>query len=264
MQYRRLHPWTVSIPRARRIQERLRDDLRLAPLPPATHPRHVAGADVSFERGSDVIYGAVVVLSYPHLELVETACSVDRARFPYVPGYLSFREIPVLLKAFRKIRQVPDLILCDGQGIAHPRMFGLASHLGMILETATIGCAKSRLVGEYREPARARGSSSPLTFDGRRVGSVLRTRDGVSPVFVSPGYGIDTRTAVRIVLACSRLRIPEPTRQAHMAVNQLRRQAGGRDGTTKTRRAPGAGTAASRPVARGGPRSTAGKPCPGA
>lgn len=221
---RRLHPWSVSMPRARRIQESLREKISLTPLPRARRPALLAGADVSYNRGSDQIFGAVVVLTFPGLEIVETASASGRARFPYVPGYLSFREIPVLLRAFRKIRRCPDVILCDGQGLAHPRGFGLACHLGAVLDTPSIGCAKSRLVGTHRAPARPRGSRAPLMHGGRRVGTVLRTREGISPIYVSPGWAVDHRTSHRIALACSRWRIPEPTRQAHLEVNRLRRQ----------------------------------------
>lgn len=226
MTYRRLHPWNVTVQRAARIQEELRAKLRrLRPLK-LSRPRYVAGADVSYDRGSDRIHGAVVVLSLPDLELVECAGSTDSARFPYVPGYLSFREIPVLLKAFSRIRKAPDLILCDGQGIAHPRGFGLACHLGMVLAIPSIGCAKSRLVGEHAEPGPLRGTAEPLVHEGRTVGAVVRSRDRVAPLFVSPGYRVDLETSVRLVLSCCRgLRLPEPTRRAHVEVNRLRREA---------------------------------------
>lgn len=278
MDYRRLHPWTVSIPRARRIQETLRDRISLSPLPSVRRPRLVAGADVSYNRGSADIYSAVVVLTYPEMEIVETASAAGTARVPYVPGYLSFREIPILLKAFRRIRSVPDVILCDGQGLAHPRGFGLACHLGAVLEVPTIGCAKSRLIGEHGEPGRRRGSRVPLRYEGRRVGTVLRTRDGVSPLFVSPGWGVDHRASTRITLACCRTRIPEPTRQAHMEVNRLRREhleggATSRPGGKRAARAAprggrearsaGAASGPSRPpraAKRARSRSTAGAP----
>jgi deoxyribonuclease V len=225
MTYRRLHPWNVGIARAARIQRELRGRLRLAPSRRRAPPALIAGADVSYDRGSDVHYGAVVVLTFPDLDVVETAGSVGIARFPYVPGYLSFREIPILLRAFRKIRSRPDLLICDGQGIAHPRGFGLASHLGLVLGLPSVGCAKSRLVGEHDEPGRARGSKADLVHEGRIVGTVLRSRDGVAPLYVSPGHRIDVESAARVVLACCRgVRIPEPTRQAHIEVNLLRRR----------------------------------------
>src|SRR5262245_9754097 len=157
MEYRRLHSWNVSVKRAARIQETLRSRLRITVRPSRREPALVAGADVSYDRGSPVIFGAVVILTWPDLEVIETKGSIGRARFPYVPGYLAFREIPIWLRAFARVRNRPDLILCDGQGIAHPRRFGMASHLGMVLGVRTIGCAKSRLVGEHDEPGRERG-----------------------------------------------------------------------------------------------------------
>ena len=227
MKHRRLHPWNVTIQRAASIQEDLRSRLDLRVAAPLRSLKNIAGADVSYDRGGDVIFGAVVVLSWPDLELVEKAGSVGRAEFPYVPGYLSFREIPVLLHAFSSIRRKPDVVFCDGQGIAHPRGFGLACHLGMILDVSSLGCAKSRLVGDHGEPGRSRGSSAPLTYKGLKVGTVLRTRDGVAPIYVSPGHRIDHDTATRLTLSCCRgMRIPEPTRLAHIEVNRLRREHG--------------------------------------
>jgi deoxyribonuclease V len=269
MEYRRLHPWNVSVRRAARIQEDLRSRLRLTAGRRLRSPRFVAGADVSFRRGSDAIHGAVVVLSYPDLRIVETATSSGRARFPYVPGYLSFREIPILLRAFRKIRRVPDVVLCDGQGIAHPRGFGLASHLGIILGVPTIGCAKSRLVGEHADPGTYRGEAAPLIYKGKTVGAVLRTRDGVSPLFISPGHRIDLESAVRLALTCCRgVRVPEPTRAAHMEVNRQRRKAAVRTGGespvagARPRSTPGSAPLHS-PTARRGVRWAKARPSPG-
>ena len=221
MHFRQIHRWDVSPKRAAAIQRSLRGRLVLRPR--AIKPRLIAGADVSCDRRSDAIHAAVVVLAWPGLALVESARASGRARFPYIPGYLSFREIPVLLKALRGLSARPDLILCDGQGIAHPRGFGLASHLGLILGIPSIGCAKTRLVGEHDEPASRRGSTAPLTFEGRTVGAVVRTRDGVKPIYVSPGNGVGVRAAVAWSLACSTgRRIPEPTRLAHIEVSRAR------------------------------------------
>lgn len=221
MRFRQLHRWDVSPKRAAAIQRSLRRRLRLRGRP--LEPRLIAGADVSYDKRSDAIHAAVVVLSWPGLALVERAVASGRARFPYIPGYLSFREIPILLKAFRGLSTRPDLILCDGQGIAHPRGIGLASHLGLILQIPSIGCAKTRLIGEHREPAPRRGSSVPLTYEGRRVGAVVRTRDRVKPMYISPGNGIDVKGAVSWSLACGTgVRIPEPTRLAHIEVNRQR------------------------------------------
>lgn len=196
-------------------------------------PCLVAGVDVSydfvptrFSRGkqaSEFLYAAVVVLELPSLRVVESAGVASRAEFPYVPGLLSFREMPPLLEAFRKLRVTPDAVLVDGQGVAHPRRCGLASHLGLVLDLPTVGCAKSRLIGEYREPGLRRGSASSLRDGGEIIGRVLRTRDGVAPLFVSVGHKISLDAAVALVLECApRFRLPETTRQAHALVNQLR------------------------------------------
>lgn len=183
----------------------------------------MAGADVSYQKGGDKLFAAVVVLQLPTLRLVEQATVVARARFPYVAGLLSFREAPALLAAFRKLRARPDLVLVDGHGIAHPRRFGIASHLGWLLEVPTIGCAKSILCGTHGRLARPRGATSALVHKAEPVGTALRTRAGVQPVYVSVGHLIDLDSAVEIVLRCApKFRIPEPIRQAHMRVNKLR------------------------------------------
>ena len=188
--------------------------------------RLVAGADVSYDRGSPVLYAAVVVLDAERLEVVEVGTATARAEFPYLPGYLSFRELPALLAAVAKLRTRPDLVLCDGHGRAHPRRFGLACHLGVTLDLPTIGCAKSRLVGEHREPGARRGSHVALREDGERIGEVLRTREGVAPVYVCVGHRVSLATARRLVLRFSpRYRVAEPIRAAHAEVNRLRRAA---------------------------------------
>jgi deoxyribonuclease V len=211
---------------ARAVQERLRarviQEDRFGPL------RLVAGADVSYDRGSPELFAAVVVLALPSLEPVEVASVRARARFPYVPGYLSFRELPPLLDAFAKLGQRPDLVVCDGQGRAHPRRFGLACHLGLLLGLPSIGCAKTRLVGEHREPGPRRGAHARLLDAGECIGEVVRTREGVRPVYVSVGHRVSLPTARRLVLQLTRgARLPEPTRAAHAEVNRLRREAGG-------------------------------------
>lgn len=204
------------------IQMRLRARLRFPKRRIAV--RRVAAADLSFDPGSDRVVAGVVVVSWPGLETVEERWREDLAAFPYVPGLLSFREIPTLVPLFESLREAPDLVLCDGQGIAHPRRFGLASHLGLLLSTPTIGCAKSLLVGAHREPRAAGGARARLVVDGETRGAALRTRAGVRPVIVSPGHLVSTDEAVRWTLALSpRFRVPEPIRRAHALVNRRRR-----------------------------------------
>ncbi|MHC4506428.1 MAG: deoxyribonuclease V [Planctomycetota bacterium] len=217
----RLHDWGLSVPQARALQERLRG--RVVAEDRLGQVRRVAGVDVSYDRGSPVLYAAVVVLDARTAEPVETAAARAEARFPYVPGYLSFRELPAALEAFEKLRQRPDLVICDGHGRAHPRRFGLASHLGVWLDVPSIGCAKSVLVGEFREPGARRGCHTRLRVDGETVGEAVRTRDDVKPVFVSVGHRVSLETARRWVLRLARrARLPETTRAAHREVNRLR------------------------------------------
>jgi deoxyribonuclease V len=186
----------------------------------------VAGVDVSYEKHGNQFFAAVVVLSWPGLELIESASATTRVDFPYIPGLLSFRELPALLQAFAKLQAVPDLIMVDGQGIAHPRRFGIASHLGLWLDLPTIGCGKSRLCGEHDEPGLIKGDQVPLIHQEEQIGTVLTTRSGVKPVYVSPGYKVDfTRAADMTLAAAVRYRLPEPTRQAHLYTNRLRLQA---------------------------------------
>jgi deoxyribonuclease V len=190
--------------------------------------RYVAGADAAFMEERGLALASVVVLRFPELEPVESAAGAARLDFPYMPGLLSFREVPALLAAFAKLRTAPDAVLCDGHGLAHPRRFGLASHLGVALDVPTIGCAKTRLYGVASEPALAAGSTAPLVDprDASLLGAVVRTRTNVRPVYVSIGHLVDLRFAVRIVLCCARrFRLPEPLRLAHQAVSALRRAA---------------------------------------
>jgi len=208
------HAWDLDYHEAVRLQHDLAREIRLRRLP-LKSIRRVAGADIAVSKRTGKASGAVVVLEFPSLEPVEERAASITLSFPYIPGLLSFREIPVLLECFREIQSPFDVLLCDGQGIAHPRRFGLASHLGWLLGKPTIGCAKSLLVGEFAELGPGRGDFSPLRHAGKRVGSVLRTQDGVKPLFVSPGQLVDHDSARRIVLACAtRYRIPEPTRRA--------------------------------------------------
>ncbi|MBW1997011.1 MAG: deoxyribonuclease V [Deltaproteobacteria bacterium] len=217
-----LHPWDVSPREAIEIQERLSGRVQILPLG-RKRLRTVGGADVCLSKERGILWAGVVVLEYPGLQTVEEKSVRGEGIFPYVPGLLSFREIPVLIKAFELLDTLPDLILCDGQGIAHPRRLGLASHLGLLLDRPTIGCAKSRLVGEFKEVGTERGALSYLVHRGERVGAVLRTRRAVKPLFVSSGHKITLDQAIEIVLqCCGRYRLPEPVRQAHLLVNRLK------------------------------------------
>lgn len=180
----------------------------------------VAGLDVGFEKGNSVAIGGIVILAYPGLRVIEKCVSRRDVIFPYVPGFLSFREVPVLLDAYQKVRNTPDLLICDGQGIAHPRRFGLACHLGIMLDIPAIGAGKSRLIGHYCEPAPAKGSYSALTDRQEIIGGVVRSRRGCKPLFVSPGHKICITSAIRWTLnCCPKYRIPETTRQAHNLVS---------------------------------------------
>jgi deoxyribonuclease V len=223
MKVRRLHDWSLTAAEARSLQERLRSRLRLEEAP--LRPRRVAGADVSCARGGNELFAAIVVLDARSLEVLEVARARGRVRFPYVPGLLSFREVPPLLEAASRLRLRPDLLLCDGQGLAHPRRFGLACHLGLFLDLPTVGCAKSRLIGRHREPGPRRGHHARLTDRGERIGSVLRTRDRVKPVYVSPGHRVGLDQARRLTLSlCRGYRLPEPIRAAHSESNRARRE----------------------------------------
>jgi deoxyribonuclease V len=183
-------------------------------------PRTVAGADTSIRAGR--VHAVVCVFSFPALEWLETGSSVRPVEFPYVPGLLTFRELPALREAYGKLAREPDVILMDGQGLAHPRRIGIASHLGLALDRPTVGCAKTLLVGEHRPPGPRRGSRTRLVHRGEVVGACLRTQNGVKPVYVSIGHRVDLPFALRIVLRCARrYRLPEPIRAADQAAGRL-------------------------------------------
>lgn len=208
------HSWNLSPRAAVALQHRLRS--KVVRLGRPRQVRTVAGTDVGFERNGAIARAAVAVLSYPRLELVDFAVAQQPVRFPYVPGLLSFREVPALLAALGRLRVKPDLILCDGQGLAHPRRFGLACHLGVICGVPAIGVAKSRLIGEHGAPMRRRGAWVPLRDKGETIGAVLRSRAGARPIYVSIGHRVSLPVAVRYVMACTtRFRLPETTRWAH-------------------------------------------------
>jgi deoxyribonuclease V len=210
------HDWRVTTARAREIQIELAG--QVSRVGTVGNPTLIAGVDVSVNKYAKTGTAAVVVLRCPAMEIVETGLVTAHVDFPYVPGLLTFREAPLILAAFAKLALTPDLVVVDGQGIAHPRRIGLAAHLGLCLGIPAIGCAKSRLIGEYEEPANEAGSYTELTDNGEVIGAVVRTRDGVKPLYVSIGHMIDLPSAVDCVLDCCRgYRLPEPTRLAHMA-----------------------------------------------
>jgi deoxyribonuclease V len=203
----RSHDWDISPAEAIAIQHKLRTHVRIQPPPGPL--RTVGGLDVHGDRG------AVAVLTWPDLEWLTGTTAERAASFPYLPGLLSFREIPALLAAIEQLDLLPDVLLCDGHGLAHPRRFGLACHLGVLLERSTIGCAKTRLCGRHADVGADRGSSVPLV-DGEMIGAVVRTQTAVKPVYVSVGHLVDLESAVEIVLhSASRYRLPEPLRFAH-------------------------------------------------
>jgi len=218
-----VHGFDLAPAEARRLQEELAGRVEEGPPLEVGRVRHVAGADVSTQDG--VAYATVAVLDFPGLSVVEIRGFEAPLRFPYIPGLLAFREVPAVIGALRAVETPVDALICDAQGRAHPRRMGLACHVGLFVDVPTVGCAKSRLVGGFREPGEERGSVSDLVHGGEVVGRVVRTRRRVSPVFVSVGNRIDLDSAVELVLACcSRYRLPEPTRQAHNAANRLRRE----------------------------------------
>ena len=211
--------WPENISDAKSAQLALKDKVRFAPL--RKTPHLIAGVDASYAEGR--VIGVACLYRYPELIPVEHAFSVRETAFPYIPGYLTFREGPAVVEALSNLKTKPHIILVDGQGIAHPKGIGIASHLGVLLGIPSIGCAKSRLIGEYEPPGFSRGAWSPLRYEGRVVGAVLRTRDNVRPLFVSPGHMIDLRTSIEIVLGCvGRYRIPEPLRRADLLSHKLR------------------------------------------
>ncbi len=226
--------WNVTPREAMRLQEKLRERVVLEDR--FSDIRFVAGADLAFDPETGMAFSGVIVYRFPELAEVERKAARRKLQFPYVPGLLSFRETPVLLAAFTRLRTEPDLILIDGHGRAHPRRFGMACHIGVLFDKPTIGCAKSLLVGEHTEPAARAGATTPLMLNGECVGAVLRTRNNVKPIYVTTGHRVSLESAVKIVVQClDGFRIPKPTRQADHYVRQLRRkfQAEGREARSR-------------------------------
>ena len=219
MKYLNLHSWEVSPQEAIKIQKDLKSNISLKKS--FSKIDKVAGADVSYYKNKMI--AGIVILKFPQLEIIEKKSSVSSVNFPYISGLLTFREGPSLLGVFKKIKTTPDVILFDGQGIAHPRRMGLATHLGLFLDKPTIGCAKSRLSGKYTSVGEEKEDYALLKEDEEILGAVLRTRKRVKPIFVSPGYKIDLPNSIEIVLKCIvKYRLPLPVREAHIFVNQIR------------------------------------------
>jgi deoxyribonuclease V len=222
MKYQRLHSWRVTPREATQIQLRLRSKMQLTDRLPRI--RRVAGADLAFDREGKRAIAGVVVYSFPEMYEIERLWRASPVWFPYVPGLLSFREAPALLKVFLRLKNAPDLIFCDAHGYAHPRRFGLTSHLGVLLDTPTIGCAKSVLIGTHAPLAIEAGAWTPLHDDGETIGAVLRTRTGVKPIYVTQGHRVSLETALNFVLGVlDGFRIPRPTRDADHFVAAVKR-----------------------------------------
>ncbi len=216
---------TLSPTEAIALQKEMRSKIDISPLP--AEIRTIGGADISFNRFSDVFYAGIIILSYPSLNLIDRTTVVAKARFPYIPGLLGFRELPALLEAWNELKRKPDVLVVDGHGIAHPRRLGIAAHFGIVANTPTIGCAKSLLTGKFHEPAAERFAQSPLMDKNEQIGVVLRTKAKCKPVFISPGNKISMEQSLEIIKHCTgKYRLPEPTRNAHLLVNEIRIKAG--------------------------------------
>ncbi len=218
-----LHSWKVTAKEAILIQEGLKDKIILKK--DFSKVETVGGGDVAYSKNGDRLFGAIAVLSFPDMEVLDMATADGKILFPYVPGLLSFREGPILIKTFEKLKRTPDVMVFDGQGIAHPRGMGLASHIGLWLDLPAVGCAKTPLLKDFANPALTKGSFEWIHHEGKKVGAVLRTKEKVKPLFVSPGYRIDLTTSIQLILeSCRRFRIPEPLRKAHHITRLLRRK----------------------------------------
>ncbi|EFK56541.1 endonuclease V [Sphingobacterium spiritivorum] len=212
----------LTLPEATEIQEDLRHKLRFD-RPDAQVIYTIGGADISYNKGSEILYAAIVILNYPDMTLRSYALATGHSSFPYIPGYLAFREVPALLNAWSLLPVRPDVLVLDGQGILHPRQMGIASHFGVLTGQATIGCAKNSLYGRHADLARFKGSSTPIVDGVKHIGHLLRTKEAVKPVFISPGYGLSVNKSLEVIRqSTGRYRIPEPTRLAHNIVNDFR------------------------------------------
>ena len=217
-----LHDWNVTASEAIALQKDLRQQIQLVPFDKEI--RYVAGGDISFNKGSDVFYAGFIILQYPSLKPYGHSLVVTQSRFPYIPGLLSFREMPPLLEAWDALSLQPDVVLLDGHGLAHPRRMGIASHFGLWINRPTIGCAKKLLVGQHEDLGEEANAQETIYDHGQPIGIALRTRDRVKPMYISPGNLTDFDSSLRVVQHCrAGYRMPEPTRQAHLLVNRLRK-----------------------------------------
>ncbi len=215
------HAWQISIERAREIQSDLEKKIKIEPLPRSIF--RIAGFDISYIKKENILIAGMAIVEYPTLQLIESYQLEDSITFPYIPGYLSFREAPAILKLIDLYAKNIDIFMFDGHGVAHPRGLGIASHIGVLLNVASIGCAKKRLVGTYQMPAIEKGATSNLMFRDKLVAKVTRTRHNVKPVFVSVGNRAELNQSADLVLhCCTRYRLPEPTRLAHQLVTKAK------------------------------------------
>lgn len=222
MKIRPLHNWDLNYQQARQIQDELAQKLDFSPFKGGIG--YVTGVDCAFSKDKKRVFATAVTMKAGDFSIVEKSAAVCAVRMPYIPGLLSFREAPACLEALEKLKRTPDVLFVDGQGIAHPRRMGIASHIGLFAGIPTVGCAKSRLIGHYEEPGLKKGDRSDLLISSERIGQVVRTRDGVKPLFVSPGNRVSAQQAGELVLAmCGRYRLPEPAREAHRLVTQFKK-----------------------------------------
>ena len=221
MKAKNLHEWDLSCKEAIEIQRILASQVRFIAM--KKKPTIVAGLDCAFSKDGKRIFAAAVVIDLSDFSIIETTTASRKVVFPYIPGLLSFREAPACIDAIEKLKTRPDVFIVDGQGIAHPRRLGIASHIGLLIDNPTIGCAKSRLIGTFAEPGSKKGSHNPLTDSDEKIGAVLRTRTDVKPVYVSVGHKCTLDNAISIVLGCTtKYRLPEPSRLAHQLVGQAK------------------------------------------
>ena len=217
---KKLHSWNVSVEEAIRIQETLRDRIILKNT--SLKVRTIGGGDVAYSKSDHLLFGAIVILSFPEMEILDTATCDGKVPFPYIPSLLSFREGPILIKTFQKLKIKPDVVIYDGQGIAHPRGMGLASHMGLWFDLPCIGCAKTPLLDEFISPGPFKGNFEWIRKEREKVGAVLRTKEKVKPLFISPGHRVDLMTSIQLILeSCRGFRFPEPIRKAHQITREI-------------------------------------------